>query len=367
MTAQLVYYPMPLLRLLLLSIPLLFLAHTPPPVIALRAESLPFTPTEFYVADVLDQRPVKSPFASLILRPDHPVEAVDLEGGTGPAIERYIGQSLRRNTKLRPIVLRITVGKLTETPGPRGSISGRLELTLAFDVRREDENLSLITYAGNARYQRPPGQTDVIEKTIRQSINEGLKYLNNFMNNRAESYPALAGGLLISVTDVKTRTPASSDTVFYDADRPLIWDDFRAPPPPNNRFAAQIMPGVAYEGHSVVEKGKIKVLLKLKVFMIKSQSWVREVGHNDYALNHEQHHFDIARLAMERFKQALNPDSLSLNDYNSNIQFRYIEMYRGLGERQQRYDAETQHGINQAAQERWNSQIAAELRKFKAP
>ena len=355
---------MPLLRLLLLSIPLLFLAAAPPPGIALRAEALPFTPTEFYIADVLDQRPVKSAFAQLILRPDRPAETVDLDGGTGPAIERYIAQSLRRNTKLRPIVLRITAGKLTETPGSRGSISGKLELGLAFDVRREDENLSLISYAGNARYQRPPGQTDVIEKTIRQSLNEGLKYLNNFMNNRAESYPALAGGLMISVTDVKTRTPASSDTVFYDPDRALTWDDFLAPPPPANRYAAQIMPGVAYEGHSVVEKGKIKVMLKLKVFMIKSQSWVKEVGHNDYALNHEQRHFDIARLAMERFKQALNPDSLSLNDYNSNIQYRYIEMYRGLGERQQRYDAETSHGINQAAQERWNSHIADELRKF---
>lgn len=355
---------MPLLRLLLLGIPLLFVSVAPPPVIALRAEPLPFTPTEFYVADVLDQRPVKSPFAQLILRPDRPAEAIDLDGGTGPAIERYIGQSLRRNSKLRPIVLRITAGKLTETTGPRGSINGKLELALAFDVRREDENLSLITYVGNARYQRPPGQTDVIEKTIRQSLNEGLKYLNNFMNKQAESYPALAGGLTISVTDIKTRTSASNDTVFYDPDRALTWDDFRALPPPANRYAAQIMPGVSYEGHSRVDKGKINVLLKLKVFMIKSQSWVKEVGHNDYALNHEQRHFDIARLAMERFKQSLNPDSLSLNDYNSNIQYRYIEMYRGLGERQQRYDAETLHGINQAAQTHWNGQIDTELRKF---
>ena len=352
------------LRLLLLSLPLLFLAAAPAPVIALRAEPLPFTPAEFYVADVLDQRPVKSSFAQLMLRPDRPAEAIDLEGGTGPALERYIAQSLHRNTKLRPIVLRITAGKLTETPGPRGSINGKLELGLAFDVRREDENLSLISYQGNARYQRPPGQTDVIEKTIRQSVNEGLKYLNNFMNKEAGNFPALAGGLTISVTDIKSRTPASSDTVFYDPDRALTWNDFLAPPPSNNRYAAQIMPGVAYEGHSVVEKGKIKVVLKLKVFMIKSQSWVREVGHNDYALNHEQRHFDIARLAMERFKQALNPDSLSLNDYNSNIQYRYIEMYRALGERQQRYDTETTHGINQAAQARWNRQIDAELRSF---
>lgn len=88
------------------------------------------------------------------------------------------------------------------------------------------------------------------------------------------------------------------------------------------------------------------------------------MGHNDYALNHEQRHFDLARLGMEQFRQALNPDSLSLNDYNSNIQYRYIEMYRELGKRQQQYDDETRHGIDQAAQARWNARIDAELRKF---
>ncbi|MEZ0608637.1 DUF922 domain-containing protein [Fibrella sp. WM1] len=336
----------------------------PPAVIQLRPEPLPFTPTEFYVADVLDQRAEKESFASLVLRPDKPAEPVDLQGGTGPALARYIDQIVRRNTKLRPIVLRVTAGKLTETAGPRGSVSGKLALTLAFDVRREDENLSLVTFQGNARYQRPIGQTDVIERTIRQSVNEGLRYLNNYMNKEVDNVPALAGKLAVSLTDVKTRTPASSDTVFYDPDRPLIWDDFRAIPPPNNRYAAQIMPGVSYEGKSQVEKGTVNVRLKLKVFMLKSQSWVKPIGHNDYALNHEQRHFDIARLAMEEFKQALNPDSLSLNDYNSNIQYRYIEMYRELGKRQQQYDDETRHGIDQDVQARWNAQIDRELRRY---
>lgn len=355
---------MPRFGPLLLSVFLFFFAALPPTVIQLRPEPLPFTPTEFYIADVLDQRAAREPFALLLLRPDKPAEPVDLQGGTALALERYINGSLRRNPNLRPIVMRVTVGKLLETPGPRGSISGRLTLTLAFDVRREDENLSLITYQGNARYQRPPGQTEVVERTIRQSVNEGLRFLHNYMRKEADNVPALAGKLAVTLTDVKTRTPVSSDTVFYDPARPLTWDDFRGAPPFGNRYAAQIMPGVAYEGKSEVEKGVVTVRLKLKVFMIKSQSWVKSVGYNDYALNHEQRHFDLARIGMEQFKQSLNPDSLSLNDYNSNIQYRYIEMYRELGRRQQQYDDETQHGINQAAQARWNARIDEELRSF---
>ena len=353
--------------------PLLFLLFltsfgpaTPPEraVIALQPEALPFMPKEFYIEHVQDKRPDNQPFASLILHPDRPAEAVDLAGGTGPAIYQYISKSLKQNKSLRPVVLRITVGKLTETAGAKGIVNGRLALTLAFDVRREDEQLSLVTYQGNARYQRPPGQTQVIEKVIRQSLNDGLKFLNNYMNRESATDPALAGKLAISYTTVNPRTPVGSDTVFYDSARPLIWDDFRATPPPGSRFAAQIMPGIAYEGHNEVANGQITVRLKLKVFMLKSQSWVKAIGHNDYALNHEQRHFDITRLAMFDFQRRLNPDSLSLNDYNSNIQYQYIEMYRALSQRQQQYDGETNHGINEGAQTRWNAQVDAELRKF---
>ncbi|MEZ0487426.1 hypothetical protein [Fibrella aquatica] len=333
-------------------------------VIALQPEKLPFTPAGFYIESVQDKRPQRTPFASLVTRPDKPTTPVDLEGGTAPAIYAYIARSLKQNRSLRPIVLRITVGNLTETVDSKGQINGRLNLSLAFDVKREDEQLSLITYQGNARYQRPPGQTQVVEKVIRQSVNEGLRFLNNFINKEADNVPALAGKIDVIFTNVTTRTPASSDTVFYDPDRPLTWADFRATPTPGSRYAAQIMPGVAYEGNSDVTDGKINVRLKLKVFMLKSQSWVKSIGHNDYALNHEQRHFDLARLAMEDFRKRINPDSLSLNDYNSNIQYRYIEMYRALGLRQQQYDDETNHGINQAVQGLWNARIDTELRTF---
>lgn len=333
-------------------------------VIALQPETLPFTPTEYFIESVQDKRPQRDAFANLLFRPDQSTTAVDLEGGTAPAIYRYISRSLKQNRSLRPVVLRITVGNLTETAGPKGAINGRLNLSLAFDVKREDEQLSLVTYQGNAKYQRPPGQTQVIEKVIRQSINEGLRFLNNFMNKEADNVPALANKITVTFNNITTRTQASSDTVFYDPDRPLTWDDFRGAPPASTRYAAQIMPGVAYEGRSEVDKGKINVRLKLKVFMLKSQSWVKPIGHNDYALNHEQRHFDISRLAMEDFRKRLHPDSLSLNDYNSNIQYRYIEMYRALGLRQQQYDDETNHGINTGVQARWNARIDAELRTF---
>ncbi len=336
----------------------------PPPVLSLPISPLPFVATTYYIETVQDERPGNEPFAQLILRPDRPAEPVDLSGGTATALARYVAGSLRQNRKGRPIILRITVGNLTETVGPRGVINGRLLLTMAFDVTREDEQFSLITYRGNARYQRAPGQTQVIEKTICQTLNGGLQYVHTYLTGETGHVPALANKLAIYYTNIAPRTPARSDTVFYDPARPLTWDDFRGTPPPASRYAAQIMPGVAYEGKTDQAKGQINIRLNLRVFMLKSQSWVKPVGHNDYALNHEQRHFDLARLGMESFKKRLHPDSLSLNDYNSNIQYQYIEMYRALSNRQQQYDQQTGHGTNPAEQTRWNALIDEELRSF---
>ena len=106
--------------LLLLSLVLLTgFGPVPAPgdaVIALQTGPLPFVPTGFYIEQVQDGRAQRGAFASLLLRPGKPVTAVDLAGGTAPAIYSYIARSLKQNRSLRPIVLRITVGNLTETP-----------------------------------------------------------------------------------------------------------------------------------------------------------------------------------------------------------------------------------------------------------
>jgi hypothetical protein len=98
--------------------------------------------------------------------------------------------------------------------------------------------------------------------------------------------------------------------------------------------------------------------------MLKNSTWVRDLALNDYSLNHEQRHFDIARLITERFKRKLTPETLTLTDYNSEIQYQFIESFRDMNELQKQYDRETQHGINQAAQAYWNQKIDAELRSY---
>ncbi len=333
--------------------------------IVLRAEPLPFTPNEFYVASITDERPNQDAVALLHLAttaatPTTRAQPVDLEGGGLTAISNYIRKSLPANPKLRPVTVRLQECRITETLGATGRVQGHVEVAMAFDLQQADGAVQLLTYKGGAKYNRPANELSVVEPALRQSLAGALTYFNTWINKEASNHPNLANRLSISVKEYSPDT--DNDTVFYAVNRPLVWADFKASPRAASKFAASVFPGFAYEGKTNVADGEIKLDIALKVYVLKSSSWVKPVARNPYGLNHEQRHFDIVKLIAARFKQKLTPENLTLEDYNSIMQYLYLESFREMNRLQEQYDAETQHGINQDAQERWNKRIDTELR-----
>ncbi|WP_228467005.1 hypothetical protein [Adhaeribacter swui] len=336
--------------------------------IALRAEPLKFTVKEFYIADVIDDRSDKKAVTYLIPPPASPTvplataaQPIDLQGGGLNAIREFVKQSWHQNTKLRPIVIRLKECKVQETANGKGRVDGRVSVAMAFEFLREGKPVHLVEYRGGARYGRPASSLTVIEPTLRQALIAGLSYINTWMNQEAGKNEKLATGIQVNFTDYLRN--AEDDTVFYSPNRPLNWNDFTATPR-GSRYAALVFPGFAYQGGSEVVNGVIQLNLAVKVYVIRSSSWVKPVARDAYSINHEQRHFDIVKLVAERFKRKIQPDSLTLEDYNSIVQYKFIESFREMNRLQEQYDSETGHGTNQAAQAAWNSRIEADLRKY---
>lgn len=335
--------------------------------IALRAKPLPFTPKEFYISNIIDEREDRTGVGYLLSTTNTSAKsvtthAVDLQGGTLNAIREFVQKSLNHNSKLRPVIIRLKECRITESPSANGRVDGRVVLTMAFDLQRGGETVQLVEYRrGGAHYNRPAHSYTAVEQALRQSLGSALQYVNNWMNTEAEGNVLLAKGIKVSFTDY-TRN-VEEDTVFYAVDRPLNWNDFRERPRVS-RYAASVFPSFGYESHSEIVEGMLHINMIMKVYVLPENSWVTDAAKDPYSLNHEQRHFDIVKIVAERFKQKVHPDSLTVEDYNSIIQWQYIDSYREMNHLQEQYDHETQHGTNKLAQERWNRRIDEELRSF---
>lgn len=336
----------------------------------LKSGPLPFTPKEFYIASVVDERKNKSAIAYIFPEAHNTplaksTVAIDLEGGGTTALSKFLMQGFVAGADKRPIIARIKDVHVKETTGEAGRVNGQMIVHIAFEMQRPSGTIPLIEYKGGARYIRPASQHEVIMPTLSKALTESLRYFNTWIDREADQNELLAKALKVSFSEHVPDAVTNLDTVFYNPNRKLSWADFTANPNDRSKYAAAVFPSFAYEGVSEVKNGEINLQLRMKVFVVKGASWVKPIARNTYSLNHEQRHFDIVKIVAERFKQKIQPDNLTLEDYNSIIQYKYIESFREMNRMQEQYDQETKHGLDQDAQQRWNERIDKELLTFK--
>jgi len=149
----------------------------------------------------------------------------------------------------------------------------------------------------------------------------------------------------------------NSDSLFYQPHRKLRWSDFKATPPLRGPSGAVSYTSFAYEGSSLQRKDTLQINLTLQVFFVKSASWVKSFAKDDFALEHEQLHFDITWLVALRFQQRIKNIELTVEDFDSIIQYQYIESFREMNKLQEAYDRETNHGQDAGAQQHWKRSI----------
>jgi len=153
----------------------------------------------------------------------------------------------------------------------------------------------------------------------------------------------------------------AADTLYYSPSRMLDWTDFTGLPHHPSRDVAVSYTSFGYIGHSLRHQDTAKVYLTLQVFFVRSASWVFPGSENPAALAHEQLHFDITQLSALHFQAMVQEDTLLAGDYNSRIQYLFLDGFRYMDSLQERYDEQTQHGTDGFEQERWKEKIMKSL------
>lgn len=230
---------------------------------------------------------------------------------------------------------------------------GQVKLELNFYIQGQANPIHLVDYAGAFSYQRSGANYARVQQIFNKVFFNAMDYFHDWIIANQLNHPALAQKVKLRIID-PIRAP-KSDTLFYNPSRPLRWSDFKTTPSPSSRFNASIFASFSIEGNAEIVEGELIQNVEFKLYMLPYESWVRKPS--DYGLAHEQLHFDLVRVAVDRMIVKLTSMELEWEFYDAKLHTAFLDAMRELGKLQEAYDGETRHGLDTQMQAKWKDWI----------
>lgn len=165
----------------------------------------------------------------------------------------------------------------------------------------------------------------------------------------------------VTIKWLPVKVSINSDTIYYNAEDKLSWNDFNGRPDAASPAAAVTESGFGYRLNMNAVNNRMEVIVTVFCYFDKKKSWVKKDMESDYALTHEQHHYDITYINACRFINKLRQSVFSRNNYNHLVEKIYNEHIESLGNMQDAYDGQTSNGRIKNMQYAWNKKIEDEL------
>ena len=331
-------------------------------VLNLRQDNAPlFRQHQFYVQEVEDKR--KTPGSTIgkiiVFGKETPLSLP--KTAEKELFNFWSNAAPKRDQAYLPLYIKIKELQLTEKRMGPNRVNGDAKLLVTFRWYRNMQPVELTNFETSVSYGRTEKDYDHA-KLITQMLDQSITHFQKWMTSNTGKSPALARNLILTFKEISGRN--DGDTVFYSPKRPLVWDDFRGKGRPGTRYAAAVFTSFAYEGRSFPKGADLVLEIGLKIFMVKSMSWGNSDAKNANTIRHEQLHFDVTRVVVERFKERLKKADLTIEDFDSEMQYQFLESFREMNDEQEKYDGETGHGINTGAQAQWDRKITAEIERI---
>ncbi len=331
--------------------------------LTLKSQRLAVTSHEFYIVSIEDARKQTANIGRVY--DGRQMTNLVLDGGTTVAIQRFLDKNFNdKNTDtLTPIYLIVKELKVSERLSGVYGVAGEISMNVAFETYRDGQRVALTSGNATSTYTRSTDNFALIDQLLRTALENELKGFVKWFKDSAKS-DKLAKRVQL-IFDEDTAKVEVGDTVYYNKKRKLNWKDFKGGIPFGSRWAAQVFTSFGFESRARVNNRVVELRVRTFVWLDKTMSWVRPDAKNNYTLAHEQLHFDITKVVVERFKRKLASMIFMVEDFSSEIQYQYLEYYRQLNDLQTQYDGETNHGLNTDDQARWIEKVRKELQGFK--
>ncbi len=153
------------------------------------------------------------------------------------------------------------------------------------------------------------------------------------------------------------------ETISWNANSRLSWDDFKGKTPLNSRAAAITASGITYRFSTSGTKDDMEVDFKIDTYFYPTKSWYQPELIDDVILGHEQLHFDISELYARKMEARLANESFTHGNVKAKVRSIYKEILKEVDDFQNQYDDETNFSRDREQQAIWNEKIRNALKK----
>ena len=328
--------------------------------ISLKYESVRYKPANFYFTKVIDERQNRDKIG-LIYGENQKGKSLKLSSGTVKSLQNYFLKSFKKDSSDYPIVFKIKELSVDESI-INSKITGKCKIKVSYSFQRDTTEIPLTDFQTSITFNRTHGDYNNYETLLSKVIEKSVLYFDEWMKENYDENQQLIRSLkLVINSDYLMENPEKGDTIFWSPSRKMTWTDFTGIMPKTSRYSAQIFNNFEYLAPLKLENGVLKIDLQMKVYMLKSGSWTSSTNLSEYSIAHEQVHFDITKIVVERFKRKAK-QILTVDNYDSELQLLFIEMYREMNRLQKEYDDESNHSINVLGQQKWQQFVDEELR-----
>ncbi len=164
--------------------------------------------------------------------------------------------------------------------------------------------------------------------------------------------------LIFIVVLVIISTEVFSQTLEWSSGRKITVNDFKGKVPVGfKEEVASSRVGIKCEIIST-SVWPDKLITKIYAVFYPEQSWLIKKYTSDYLLNHEQKHFDIANAFAVKLQNKVIEEIKNIADYDKKFKILFDTNSSDLSDFQEKYDTDTNHGLNALKQIEYNKIIS---------
>lgn len=317
----------------------------------------------YYIATVTDDRSNGKPAAGKMVTGGKP-SSVNFRESLQSDLLLHVQQAIVPDT-LHKVKLRLSVPKFQLVDNITGN-KHKIILDLSYKIVRDLEESSQALFELNMRPEYSAVGTmpaGFYEKMVVESIKELFRQFDKWaLDNPRQIW--FMNHVTVRFAPRTMNYKDAGDTIIWKSSRRLTWEDFKGNAPEPSPFSAQSNCIYTLSTTPEFSNDTLYAIEVLSPSFTKKASWVVKDSKQDSLLEHEQLHFDLCELYGRKFRKELSATSLGILHFDREINELFGKIWNEYRAAQDRYDAETEHGIIRSKQLEWMEQTRLELHQL---